>query len=238
MVRLAYPRLIIKQAANRNFTVMKETDYVTTEFLVLRKTPYSESSLILAGLTPQEGQLKLLIRGARRMERKKFSQLDILQLLEISYRPDGKNISTPRSVDIIHDHRKIAKDYTAYESVCWLIRFALLNAPAGIAHPRFFKAMEIAFERLAVTAEKTHQLQAETKAVLTAVCIVYLEESGFLPHYPRHPRRQQQRQVLIDFGENRDFTPGLTAEVWEQLFNWTISLCRYHDCQIPTVSAS
>lgn len=216
---------------------MNGYDYCTTEFIVLQKTPYSDSSLILIGITPTEGILRLLAKGARRLQRKRFSQVDILQLLEVSYRPANKNMHIPHSIDICKDHREIATNYLVYENACWLIRFALLNVIPDVPHPRFFSAVKIALERLCNIADQKENNQdgqpPSLQAVITAACVVYLDENGWLPYYNNDVKRQHQKQLLIDFGENRSAYPKLTVKTWNQLFNWMKSLCHYHECLLP-----
>ena len=38
-----------------------------TEFLILRKTPFSDSSLVVAGISPEHGQIHFMVRGARKL---------------------------------------------------------------------------------------------------------------------------------------------------------------------------
>ena len=45
---------------------------VTTNLIVLRKTPYMETSLIISGLSPDFGKLDLLAKGELKISSKKF----------------------------------------------------------------------------------------------------------------------------------------------------------------------
>ena len=48
------------------------TAYRETVCLILRHTPFQESSLIVSGISPDAGRLDFLLKGARGLGKKKF----------------------------------------------------------------------------------------------------------------------------------------------------------------------
>ena len=198
-----------------------KSQIIETEFLVLKKTAYSETSLIVGGITPNYGQIRLMVKGARQLGKKKFPQIDLFRLINLRCRNRNTDLHIPLAVDPLADYRKLATNYRAYQTACWLADFALHNIPQDVEHSRAFTAMKYAFERLCTAADKKMANQQSLQAVTIGFCIVYLDESGLLPRYNDEQRFQQCRR-LLDFGEGKCNAPSLSADAWNKIYDWVI----------------
>ena len=58
-----------------------------TTYIILRKIPFQDSSLIVSGLSPEFGRLDFLLRGARGTGAKKFPYAELFRELAIEFRP-------------------------------------------------------------------------------------------------------------------------------------------------------
>jgi len=59
---------------------------IDANIIVLRKTPFSESSLVIASLSAEHGRLDFLARGAMRVEKKRFPELDLFREVNVHFK--------------------------------------------------------------------------------------------------------------------------------------------------------
>lgn len=194
---------------------------IETRFLVLRKTPYADTSLVVAGVAPGLGQLHFLVRGARRLGRRQFPVADLFRELLVQYRPGKGELFTWSSADLLTDFGALAREPALFAAGCTLARLALANVQAGLAQPRAYAALLVALRRLAAAVGAAAAAQAE--AVQAALCgtgIVLLEEHGLLPDYAGRPELAAHRARLLAMGEAGAPPPPLDAAAWDRLREW------------------
>jgi recombinational DNA repair protein (RecF pathway) len=213
-------------------------DSATTRFLILRKSVYAESSLILAGISPDAGQLHFLVRGARRLGPRQFPVADLYRELAVQYRPGRGELWTWKSAEVLADCAGVARDPDAFAAAGWLAAFALGNIPAGMACPRIHAALLAALRRLA-TGPGSAEIAAPAfrDAAVGGVLFVFLEEHGWLPDAGQDPLRRTRRERLLQLSEGRaePAPPDWTAYDWRHLRSWCEQALRNQDCHLPTV---
>lgn len=205
---------------------------IETRFLVLRLTPYSDTSLIVAGLTPGLGQVHFLVRGAKRLGPKHFPLLDLFRVLQVSYRDSGAELQRLAGADLLADHSGVARHLTAFQTAGWLARFALANAPAGLGQEALFEALCVGLGRL---AGRTAAADAAplADAVVVGVLLAYLQDGGWLGAAHHDAREAGQCQRLLAMAAGRAEPPRLTAANWHDLRGWAIGLARNAECHLP-----
>ena len=208
---------------------MSEPGEVRTPYLVLRKTEYSETSLVLAGITPESGRLHFLARGARRLGRRRFPVVDLFRVLEVVYRPGRGELQTWRSVALHTDYSGLGHRYDAYCTAVWLARFALGNVMPNVPHPRFFRAMLCALQRL---LDDTAPRSARLAAARLGPALVFLDENGSLPVASDHSVAARTR-TLLGMAVGTEPVPALTPQNWERLWGWLVLLLRQGECRLP-----
>ena len=201
---------------------------LTTRFLVLRKTPYSESSLVLAGVSPDVGQLHFLVRGARKLGKRQFPLADLFDVVEIQYGPSRGSLHTWKSAEATASYRGVATSVVRFEAASRLAKFALGNVQEGLHSPRYFAALTLALGRLADPAEDEKNAAS---AALVGTALVFLEEHGLLPDYAENERLQRQRNWLLKAAETAGPAPVLPPADWQKLEKWTAALLQHHDCR-------
>ena len=203
------------------------TAVITTDFLVLRKTAYGDTSLIVAGITPDHGQVHLMLKGARRLGKRSFPTLDLFRLVRVTYREGKGEIHTPRDVSPLADFGSLARHPRLYQATGKLSRFVLTNVQPGVEHPLVFEATRVVLARFA-DAEHDDPLLVESAHV--SLELAYLHEGGWLPDSPdeRTARQCEQLIAMATGGPVLDLRP----EVWHDLRQWTKHLLRQADCHV------
>lgn len=112
---------------------MKENHLARTEYIVLRKTPHKESSLIVAGVSPRFGRLDFVVRGARKeISKTKLPFVDLFRELSVEFDPRLEGLRTLRFAELSREFDNIANHPRNYEAACLLGAF-LLRVSQG--HP-------------------------------------------------------------------------------------------------------
>jgi len=212
---------------------MSETQPIRTDFLVLRKTPYADTSLVVAGIAPEPGQLHFLVRGARRVGRRQFPVVDLFRVLQIQYREGRGELYTWQSADVVADFAGVAADVVAFQTAGWLARFALANVLPGVAQPRFFRALVVALDRLLKAAGQPGQAAARRHAITAGACAVYLDESGLLAPDPAGLPPGPAAAELLRFGAGDVNLASLPPADWTSLHRWLLQNLQLHHCTVP-----
>ena len=106
-------------------------DIQELEAIVLRKTTYSDSSLIIATLTREAGQQHFLLKGALRQNKRAFPAADLFRQVEIQYVPGrDSDLNFAREIELIDDYDSIAGFPRQYAAAVWLSKFILQNTVA------------------------------------------------------------------------------------------------------------
>jgi hypothetical protein len=198
---------------------------------VLRKTPYAEASLVVAGISPEFGQLHFMVRGSRRLGRRSFPLVDLFRVLEVQYRPGKGDLLTWSSAELAADYAGVARDPETFEAAGWLAKFALSNVPAQVEHARFFQAMQVGLGRLQ-SAVRRPDAAAVAAAVRIGVCLVFLDESGQLPDYAHRPEQAAKREFLLRMALGEEAIPERSLPDWQRLEVWTLTQLRQAECHL------
>ena len=185
----------------------------TIQFLVLRKTPYDDRTLIVAGLSLELGKLTLRMPAPRPSPRRPAKPfLDLFQLLQVDFLPQGEwgrcTHFTP-----LREPCQVASRREAFEAACFLSRLTLDNLLPQMPMPAFFQSLLVALERLP-------QGELPPAAVLTGVGLTLLNVSGLLSPVNLAPREAAQCHLLLQMAAGNP-PPPLPANLWTELWQWT-----------------
>ncbi len=191
---------------------------IKSKILLLRKTPYGESSVIAACLSPTEGRVDFMLKGAKRVSSKKFPVADLFRELDAEWNERGNStLHTPRSLELVEAFDSIANSPTAYITACSLCDMTLRSSVPGTSCPALYAGIRTAFQRLANGAPP-----AET-ALLAE--IVNLYEHGVLPEPPL-PNGATLAARLVAAGRGIDPIPDLDENTLEALSSWAGALLK------------
>jgi DNA repair protein RecO len=203
------------------------SDFIDIQGLVLRKTPYSETSLIFVLLTKESGQLRFILKGARKGSKKKFPAIDLFRHVSIQYshRLDAE-LQSVRSCELVTPYDGLATTPPKFRSAAWLCQFMERNTMPEVCCAGQFRAMVTAFERLSAGEPPL--------AVCTATLIASLDEHGLLPDSATEPQQREAMQYLLNCTADAELPlPAYEATVWRNLFDWAVSFVREGELHVP-----
>ncbi len=210
-----------------------------TEYLVLSKKPYSETSLLVFGLSPDCGRLDFIAKGARRYGGKKFPVLDVFRCFSVQYASSKNSLKTWREADLETDFAVLAQDTETYRSACWLAGFALANCLPEQPVPRFYQALKNAFgylTQLVLNAKQAGQSEdagGRRAAAVVACLIVFLDESGLLPEETVRVDLPAPRRIIETAEKDFSKLPRLEMEQWRDLYRQQVRWLREGHCVVP-----
>ena len=192
-----------------------------TELIVLRKTPYKESSFIISGLSAEYGKLDFMVKGARQMGKKKFPVIDLFREINVQFNKKKSGLQTLYSVELVSSHDGISSIPDNFISACELSSFILLNSHPMIECHSLYEAFKNALNRM--SAEKSNVPWT------SLVKLVFLEENGFLPEKDFGDGKANLLEELLEASVGKTEVPVLSSAYWSRLAGWIDSLCDYHD---------
>lgn len=202
----------------------------TTEFLVLRKTPFDDSSFLVAGVSPQEGRMTLRMGApTARTRARAGGGCDLFQLLQVEYSQKG-DIGSARQSTILRDFSAVALHRDSFEAACFLARFTLENL-LHLPMPAYTQALLVALERLAHPVEGL-----PPEGVLVPAALAYLNENGVLSPVDLTPREAAQCQMLLEMASGAGEPLPLSPQVWKALWQWTWGRLLEAEAKVPESS--
>lgn len=147
--------------------------------LVLRRFPYGESSLVLHALTPDEGRIALLAKGAYRQTSGFFAVFDLFDTLAVrwSARPHGE-LGLVQRATVERRRQRIAADLPRYRVALSALELAHHTAREGHEERALFRWLEGTLDLLQAG-------RARPELVAVAADLALLETNGLAPALER-----------------------------------------------------
>ncbi len=121
----------------------------TTAAILLRRTKFSETSLIVSWLTRDFGKLKTMARGARGPKSSFAGVLDLFFETEISFvRSQKSEIHTLREAVLTDPHEGLRKDYGRVELGAYFIELIEMTTELEAPVPELFDLLQRALRYL------------------------------------------------------------------------------------------
>lgn len=202
-----------------------------TNYIILRKTPFQDSSLIVAGISPDYGRLDFLLKGARSIGSKKFPNAELFREFSIEFR-ESKSRSgffSMQSSDPIAFHDMIAGNLDNYLAACEHASFLLKNSQPMLEMPLTYRSMSIMLSYLG-KEPKPEPWRSLAK-------LVFLYEGGFVPEAEmfddvdvESAKRSRLLHSLLEYatGEPGAEKPEISDAYFARLSGWIDALITYH----------
>jgi DNA repair protein RecO (recombination protein O) len=148
--------------------------------LILKKTPFSDSSLILKVYTRESGLITLMAKGAKRAKSKYAGLLDFFTLDQFVYPAKSRTeIHTLMEAGLIRDFRRLKSDPARQSLAHVFLELYLKYVPEPAqSHPHFELLLEH-LERIDEAAPRDFDPVLELCDMLLGLCAV----SGFTPQF-------------------------------------------------------
>ena len=205
---------------------------ISTRIIVLKKTAYQESSLIVSSISAEYGRLDFLVKGARRITQKEQPIVDIFRELDVKFRESSSDLNSPQSLDLVEENDKIALNPDVFIEVSRLTSFLLKNIYPHISCERVYAAFKILLKKSAAGRIETFDF--------TLLKLVFLSENGLLPshfetssnsslQYIAEEKKQRNfLNKLISYAEGKSNIPVFSSEYQNKFMAWVINQCRYN----------
>lgn len=205
----------------------------STEFIILRKTPYSESSLVVSGLSLEFGKLDFMIRGARRIDKKKFPFIDLFREINVIFRKRNEGLQNLHSAELLNSYDGIAMQPENYMEICRIAAFVLKNTHPDAASPKLYAALKNALSNFSRKTDNNTLLLPDFTGSL--VKLVFLHEHGLLPEIPENTGTEtgREKKKILELFLSSAIEGGAFPETGEnyrrKICAWINSLCAYHN---------
>jgi len=148
---------------------------VRDEAILLRRFPYSESSLVVGVFSREHGKVGLLARGAHRPKSRFYCVLDHFDTLELEWRQQrNRELMELRRGDVLTRRSEIAKDLDSYRAGSVVCELVDLACPTGQREGATWKLLVRCLDELAQRSRPPWE---------AAVCfeLSFLKEHGLCP---------------------------------------------------------
>ncbi len=110
-----------------------------TQALLLRRTPFGESSLVVRLLTPEHGRVDLVAKGAYRTSSRFFAVLDWFHTLQVAFRPKAHGLAPLQSASWENRRRHMTSKRARYVAGLTILELCDVAAQPGSPEPLLFK---------------------------------------------------------------------------------------------------
>lgn len=197
----------------------------TSQLIVLAKSPYRESALLLNGISPDYGRLSLVLHGAQKSSDGKLPAADLYRELDVEFKEEEKSsLYTATTVEVIAAFDAIADDTKAFLMAGRISSFLLKNLAPGVPQPYTYDALRSILFRLS-GGEGQGVWTLEQCAVVLKTTFLY--ENGLLPE-AANGRQRDFLENLVAAGIDNSALPECAAGYWTKLNGWLNALLDYH----------
>lgn len=118
-----------------------------TPAIILRRTDYGEADRILTALTPEQGKLRLMAKGVRRMKSKMAGGIDLFTVSSLTVLEGKGDMGTLISARMQQHYGRIVRDLDRVQLGYDLIKL-LDKVTEDNPEPDYFQLLEQAFQAL------------------------------------------------------------------------------------------
>lgn len=202
-------------------------ELLNTEMLILRKTPYRESSLLVAGITPENGRLDLVVKGELAFSKKKFPVIDLFRKIQAEFvRSPQSTLHNLRQAEVIADcGEELAAVPDNFLLASELAELILKSAKPDLPCPETFDASLNILDMLSRVARDEPQAAAKRSRCAAMMKLTILSENGLLPeNLDPDPETNVEKHDLMDHilaaAQGLDDPPVNTGRFWAQMNRW------------------
>jgi DNA repair protein RecO (recombination protein O) len=116
------------------------TEITKSEAIVLRKTKFSDTSLIVQFYTKEKGRISAIVKGARSSKSKIGSRIDLINNVElIFYNKEEKDLQLVTQVNLVNHFPKIREDLDKIKFASAVCELILKLTPEHEANEKIFR---------------------------------------------------------------------------------------------------
>lgn len=219
-------------------------ELISANLIILRKTPYMETSLVINGLSPDFGRLDLLVKGELKLGAKKYPVMDLFREVQVSfYENHSSAMRCAIGAELVAEHDSIAEIPENFMLAARLGNFLLNNTQPELPCPQTSLVLGNVLAQLGPGGNEEllkkrffGQLWGRLHCSVI-LKIGFLHENGFMPDTLSDNETQNHEQQLfieqvVEAGLGEAALPERANRYWPQLDRWLDSLCEYHGLKL------
>ena len=192
-------------------------EITSTLLIVLSKSPYRESSLIVVGISPDYGKLQLVCNGAQKISGKEYVQVDLFRELSVEFTESRSTLKTAREIEIISTNDKLPENPVNFRLAGKMGTFLLANIKDDLPMPYTYDSFSSVLSHLSCgTPEEERWTPMQCAVVLKTA---FLCENGLLPQ-SADERSSAFLENVVAAGIDNSALPKCPAEYWAKLNDW------------------
>ena len=121
-------------------------EITSTPLIVLSKSPFRESSLIVAGISPDYGKLQIVCNGALKVTGSNFPVVDLFRELNVEFTESKSNLKNVRDVELLSAFDKLADIPVNYRLAGKMGAFLLANIKEDLPLPYTYDSFRSVFD--------------------------------------------------------------------------------------------
>ncbi|MDD4818485.1 MAG: recombination protein O N-terminal domain-containing protein [Victivallaceae bacterium] len=196
---------------------MGEVGIESAEMIVLRRTPYRETDVIIAGLSPDFGKLELIAYRAAKPG-SGMSALDLFCRVNVAFRPANRDggLGTLTEAETTEDYADLAKSQDNLQFAARIGRFLLRNSAENSPLPLSFDTLG---NILSALCGRIVWSRVQCAVMLK---LVFLYENGLLPGLDSMPEVERRKveavyERLTECAVGGDAPPDFSEKYWTGL---------------------
>ena len=195
----------------------------STQLIVLEKSAYRESALIVRGVTPDYGRASFVCHRAQKLSDRNFPEIDLFRELEIEFRDDAKGeLFTADRIEMTAQFDALSERSKNFVFVGRIGSFLLKNLAENLPQPYTYDAFRSVLSQLAMPEP---EWTLEECAVVFKT--TYLYENGLLPE-SSDVRVNEFIENLVASGVENSPLPRCNPDYWHKLNLWLNRIIDYH----------
>ncbi len=196
------------------------SEFITTEGIVLHKTDYLESSIIVSVLTFECGVVNFIVKGDRKFNKKHTPKFDTLRVLSLTFAlKENKNLQTVKNADVIRVYSNLPGSYRAATAALWIASLLNRNLKDHHVSKPLYSVLRGVLERL------DHEKPSKSLcfAEVVGFSIYFLMSEGLIPE-DYLAMTAPHLQPFYDSLFKEVALPQLSTQDRHQLSEWLITI--------------
>ena len=200
-------------------------EITSTPLIVLSKSPFRESSLIVAGISPDYGKLQIVCNGALKVTGSNFPVVDLFRELNVEFTESKSNLKNVRDVELLSAFDKLADIPVNYRLAGKMGAFLLANIKEDLPLPYTYDSFRSVLAHL--SCEMPPEVRWTPMQCAVVLKTAFLCESGLLPQ-SQDERSSAFLENVVAAGIDNSDLPRCPQNYWAQLNDWLGTLMDIH----------
>lgn len=192
-------------------------EITSTPLIVLSKSPYRESSLIVTGISPDYGRVQLLCNGAQKISGKDYVLVDIFRELMVEFTESRSTLKNAREIELVSANDQLPENPVHYRLAGKMGAFLLANIKEDLPMPYTYDTFSSVLKHLSCIPPEEERWTAMQCAVVLKTA--FLCENGLLPQ-STDERSSAFLENVVAAGIDNSALPKCPDDYWAKLNDW------------------